>query len=127
MTTFTSRGGKQLGLYVSDYVTIGTTIDFDSTSGTALDTELPHGFVGIELATESGGEYSPSTSTAGTVTITVGTVVNPGALEAFPNNVIDCSAPTTTSWEANLTRIRAVPSGIDGPATHWRLLVALND
>ena len=98
---------------VSDVEVVADTIVLEG-----LSPDMPHCFVGIQFFSDAGGT-TPATPGAGTVTVTVETVNSEGISEAVPDNVIDATAITTVSWDANTKSITLVPAGVT-TATHWR-------
>lgn len=98
----------------SSIVTVGTTINLP------IKDEFPHNFVGVQFFADAAG-LTPATPGAGTVTITVETVNGLSVFEAVPSNVIDGTAITTVSWDANTRQVKAVPAGIT-TATHYKLV-----
>lgn len=107
---------RQFAVVQSDKEVIADTIVLEGLSG-----DKPHTFIGAKFFDGGGDPVVPS---AGTVTITVETINN-GQWEAIPDNTIDATSPTTVSVGANLTRVRAVPTGLAGAVT-WRLVATQN-
>lgn len=117
-----SRRGpnKTVALYESDPAPIGDPIELDG-----LEISNPHGFAGVKFYADANGD-TEATPTAGTATIEIKTLNTDPRWESFPDNVIQASGPRTVGWGANTTRVRATPDSIN-VATHWRLVVTLNE
>lgn len=121
MTDFTQiRGKPGFQQLESVIVAVGDTIDM-----TGLRVDLAHCFVGVQFFADADGEAT-AVPGAGTVTVTVESINNPGLLEDVPDNVIGAPTPTTVSWAANTKAIRLVPSGIT-TATHYKAIFTGNN
>jgi len=91
---------------------VGST--FTSTAGDlgSVDiTALPHVFIGVVFTDNDGVAATPG---AGTFTVTVETLNNPGVFQSIENGTtIDATAALTTlSVAANITRVRVALTGI---------------
>lgn len=79
---------------------------------------FPHNFAGVEFFSDDQG--TAAQATAGSVTISAKTAVNPQAYDEIKDGVIDATALRTVSFAGNITDLKAVASGVEG-ATHYRL------
>lgn len=101
----------------------------DSAFGLVADTveltdpvtlNLPHCFIGIQQFDAMG---DPVLGGAGTYTISVRTV-NSEVFEELPQSPIDATAPCTLNFAANVSRVRAVPTGVTTAVTYKLVLTA---
>lgn len=104
----------------SAIVTVATAITLDE-----IEPGKPHCFIGAQFFSDSGGA-APATPGAGTVVITIKTVNTDPVFETIPTASIDATTPTSLSWAANTLAVKATPSGIT-TATHWRIVVTVNE
>lgn len=100
----------------SDIATVATTITLPDLRPTQT-----HYFAGVEFFSDADG--TPATPSAGTVTVTVITAVNPQVAESITNGEIDATAPTTVDWASPTSSAIFTPDSI-AAATHWRVNVS---
>lgn len=117
-----SRRGanKTFSLHDSAVVEVDTEIILEGT-----DLGNPHCFAGVQFFSDADGE-TPVVPSAGEVVIKIKTINNTPNFEPIPVGVIDASDPSTLSWAANTTAVKATPTDVTG-ATHYRLVVSCNE
>lgn len=111
--------------YVSEGNAVGST--FTSVVGDLFNkgiTELAHVFIGVTFTDDDGVAATPG---AGSYTVTVETINNPGVFQSITNGttVSATAAATTLSVAANIIRIRVAPTDIT-TATKFNVRVTAN-
>lgn len=110
------------------YISEGNPVDttFTSPEGDLKNvgvTQYPHVFIGLTFTNNNG---VPTTPGAGTYTVTVETLNNPGVFQSITNGSgVSAVDPATLSVAANITRIKVEFTGITG-ATKFNLVVTAN-
>lgn len=119
MTAFTRSGNSDFFEKAeSDEVTVATTIEMDE----AVSDGMTHCFVGIQQFDVGG---LPDVASAGTYAIQVKTL-NTEEWETVADSPIDATAPVTLNFAANVSSIRAVPTGITGDPVTYKLVLTAN-
>ncbi len=111
---------KTFSLYYSDIVTVDTTIEL-----TGLDMTKAHCFAAVQFFDDAAGDIA-GTATAGSVTVTAGTINNDPTYEPTIAGNIEAALPCTISWAANTIKAKAVPAGVTG-ASYYRMVVTCNE
>ncbi len=111
---------KTFSLYYTDIVSVDTTLEISG-----LDMTKAHCFAAVQFFDDAVGDIA-GTATAGSVTITAGTINNAPNYEPTIAGTIEAASPDTISWAANTIKAKAVPAGITG-AIFYRMVVTCNE
>jgi hypothetical protein len=125
MTAYASsplNSPEETVLFVSEIEPVASTITL------TLDRKQhskAHAYLGVEFFSDALGA-TPVTASAGTVTATVSTAVNPQGSEALTGGgVIDATALSTLDWSGNTREVVCTPAAL-ATAVYWRVNLILN-